>query len=58
VKQAGLIGALSADPGYVHLTRAINDLFALKRFSFPNDMAHFKQYCSWLEYAKERISRR
>ncbi len=57
VKQAGLIGALSADPGYVHLTRANNNLFALKRFSFPNDMAHFKQYCSWLEYAKERMSR-
>ncbi|MEX0604293.1 MAG: polysaccharide deacetylase family protein [Marinobacter sp.] len=57
VKQAGLIGALSADPGYVHLTQAKNNLYALKRFSFPNDMAHFKQYCSWLEYAKERMSR-
>jgi len=58
VKQAGLIAALSADPGYVHLKRAANNLFALKRFSFPDDMAHFKQYCSWLEYAKERMSRR
>ena len=57
VKQAGLIGAFSADPGYVHLARANNNLFALNRFSFPNDIAHFKQYCSWLEYAKERMSR-
>lgn len=54
VKQAGFIGALSADPGYVDLTGNDN-LYALKRFSFPNNMAQFKQYCSWLEYAKERI---
>lgn len=53
VKQAGLIGALSADPGYVHLRKNNNNLYALKRFSFPDDLAHFKQYCSWLEYAKE-----
>ncbi len=58
VKQAGLIGALSADPGYVHLTGANNNLYALKRFSFPDDMTRFRQYCSWLEYAKEQISRR
>lgn len=58
VREMGLIGALSADPGYVHLTKANNNLYALKRFSFPKDMAHFKQYCSWLEYAKERMSRR
>lgn len=55
---AGLIGALSADPGYVRLTGEHNNLFALKRFSFPNEMAHFKQYCSWLEYVKEIMSRR
>lgn len=58
VKQAGFIGALSADPGYVELTKANKNLYALKRFSFPNNMAHFKQYCSWLEYAKERLFRR
>ncbi|MDN6320242.1 MAG: polysaccharide deacetylase family protein, partial [Marinobacter sp.] len=58
VKQAGLIGALSADPGYVHLKEPNNNLYALKRFSFPDNMAHFKQYCSWLEYAKERFSHR
>lgn len=56
VKQAGLIAALSADPGYVHLRKADNNLYALKRFSFPNDMTRFRQYCSWLEFAKERLS--
>ena len=58
VKEIGLIGALSADPGYVHLAESKNELYALKRFSFPNDLAHFKQYCSWLEYAKEKMSGR
>ncbi|WP_227546135.1 polysaccharide deacetylase family protein [Marinobacter fonticola] len=54
--EAGLIGALSADPGYIYLKRKENtDIFALKRFSFPDTLAHFKQYCSWLEYAKERL---
>jgi peptidoglycan/xylan/chitin deacetylase (PgdA/CDA1 family) len=58
VKQGGLIGALSADPGYVHLAASKKELYALKRFSFPDDMAHFKQYCSWLEYAKEKVTGR
>lgn len=54
--EAGLIGALSADPGYIYLKRKEHtDMFALKRFSFPDNLAHFKQYCSWLEYAKERL---
>lgn len=53
--EAGLIGALSADPGYIYLKRREHtNVFALKRFSFPDSLAHFKQYCSWLEYAKER----
>lgn len=54
--EAGLIGALSADPGYIHRNRkGPTDVFALKRFSFPDNLANFKQYCSWLEYAKERL---
>ncbi|AZR42801.1 polysaccharide deacetylase family protein [Marinobacter salarius] len=57
VENAGFKAALSADPGYVDLVNpAKNNLYSLKRFSFPNDMTYFKQYCSWLEYAKEQIS--
>lgn len=56
VAEAGLIAALSADPGYINLNRKDpKDLFALKRFSFPDNLTDFKQYCSWLEYAKERL---
>ncbi|GAA0839899.1 polysaccharide deacetylase family protein [Marinobacter szutsaonensis] len=54
VARAGFRAALSADPGYIDLaTPSNNNLFSLKRFSFPNDITYFKQYCSWLEYAKE-----
>lgn len=52
-KEAGLIGAFSADSGYVHIAHnSQQDLYSLNRFAFPNNMAHFKQYCSWLERAK------
>ncbi|WP_166259613.1 polysaccharide deacetylase family protein [Marinobacter salicampi] len=58
VAEAGLLGALSADPGYAYLLpRTKNDIYAIKRFSFPNTMPPFKQYCSWLEYAKEILTR-
>ena len=53
VTNAGMIGALSADPGYVYTQMNKNDLYALKRFTFPDSFTHFKQYCSWLERAKE-----
>lgn len=57
VARAGFQAALSADAGYVDLANpSNNNLYSLKRFSFPNDIAYFKQYCSWLEYAKERMA--
>lgn len=56
VSDAGLLAALSADPGYVYLHKDKPDnLFRLKRFAFPDSFTDFKQYCSWLEYAKERF---
>lgn len=57
VANSGFKAAFSADPGYVDLANpSNNNLFALKRFSFPNDLTYFKQYCTWLEYAKEKIA--
>lgn len=53
VKEAGLEAAFSSDPGYVLKTDSASNLFNLKRFSFPDSMIHFRQYCSWLERAKE-----
>jgi peptidoglycan/xylan/chitin deacetylase (PgdA/CDA1 family) len=55
VSNAGMIGAFSADPGYVFSQLSKNDVFALKRFSFPDSFSHFKQYCSWLERGKETL---
>lgn len=57
-REAGLLGAFSADPGYVDVsTRAQDDLFALRRFSFPSQTGVFKQYCSWLERGKSYLPR-
>lgn len=51
----GLQAGVSADAGYVDLgANANNDLFALKRFAFPDKLSDFRQYCSWLEKFKER----
>ena len=54
VQAAGMIAALSSEPGYVDSGRhRDNDLFALRRFSFTDNINHFIQYCSWIERAKE-----
>ncbi|WP_320821919.1 polysaccharide deacetylase family protein [Reinekea sp.] len=54
VQQAGMIAALSSEAGYIDTGRhRRNDLFALRRFSFTDNISHFIQYCSWIERAKE-----
>jgi peptidoglycan/xylan/chitin deacetylase (PgdA/CDA1 family) len=55
VSNLGLKAALSTESGYVENTLNKNDLFSLKRFSFPDNLAHFKQYCSWIERAKDKL---
>ncbi|MEP4546054.1 MAG: polysaccharide deacetylase family protein [Saccharospirillum sp.] len=51
----GLEAAMSADAGYIDLgADAHNNLFALRRFAFPDKLSDFRQYCSWLERFKER----
>jgi len=53
VCEVGLKFGLSAEPGYIDLEQLENnDLLSLKRFSFPNNLTDFKQYCSWIERAK------
>ena len=54
VHEAGMIAALSSEPGYIDIGRhRRNDIFALRRFSFTDNIGHFIQYCSWIERAKE-----
>lgn len=51
----GMQAAVSADAGYINLNNSgQNNLFALKRFAFPEKICDFRQYCSWLERFKER----
>ncbi|WP_028671355.1 polysaccharide deacetylase family protein [Saccharospirillum impatiens] len=51
----GLRAAFSADAGYIDLgPDAKNNLFALRRFAFPEKLNDFRQYCSWLERFKEQ----
>lgn len=52
VSATGMIGALAADPGYAR-SREKDNLFAIRRFSLPDNLCQFKQYCSWIERAKE-----
>lgn len=53
VANAGFKSALSAQPGYIDIKhKNKNDLYSLNRFAFPNTLTDFKQYCSWIERAK------
>lgn len=59
VQNSGLIAAVSADPGYVLPKHFAEEQYSLKRFSFPEqDITLFRQYCSWIERAKEIVRRR
>lgn len=56
VRDAGCLAALSTEPGQIDVrAQSRDDLYALKRLSFPEDMINFYQYCSWIERAKSLI---
>ncbi|WP_411746838.1 polysaccharide deacetylase family protein [Reinekea sp.] len=53
VANAGFKSALSAESGYIDIkNKHKNDIYSLNRFAFPNTLTDFKQYCSWIERAK------
>lgn len=52
LKQAGYEAAVTAEAGHDD-SRAAIDLFRLKRYAFPQTMAHFKQIVSGLESLKD-----
>lgn len=52
----GFLGAVSTIPGFAELARNNAQLqFNLPRLALPDTMEDFIQYCSWIEYAKERF---
>ncbi len=54
-EDAGFSSAVSAVPGCVTPKLLHNQPFALPRFTFPDSEVDFFQYCSWVEYAKQRL---
>lgn len=58
VKQAGYKAAVSAEPGYLTPASYSLEKFGLPRFSFPDKREDFLQYCSWIEYSKNRVLNR
>jgi len=58
VKQAGYKAAVSAAPGYLTPASYSFEKFSLPRFSFPDKTEDFLQYCSWIEYSKNKLLHR
>lgn len=56
VKAAGLRAAVSAVPGYIEdNSPAANNPYNLPRITLPATFCDFRQYCSWIEYAKNML---
>ena len=55
IKKNGFLGAVSAVPAYVETNPSSRNLwYSLPRFALPESFNDFIQYCSWIEYAKEK----
>ena len=54
VKKAGLIGALSTVPTQVDKNARGDSLYSLPRLALPASVTDFIQYCSWIQYVKEK----
>jgi peptidoglycan/xylan/chitin deacetylase (PgdA/CDA1 family) len=57
IKEAGMIAAVTAEPGSLSISREI-DMFDIPRYSLPNNLTDFKQYVSWIEEYKNNFRRR
>jgi len=56
LRDNGFMGAVTTIPGFADLgNNDENHVYNLPRFAFPDTMEDFIQYCSWIEYAKERF---
>lgn len=56
IRKTGMIGAVSTEATYInpHIKHA-NYIYQLPRFSFPDSLADFQQYSSWIERAKSQL---
>jgi peptidoglycan/xylan/chitin deacetylase (PgdA/CDA1 family) len=56
LRDNGFMGAVTTIPGFIDPGSDNEDLlYNLPRFALPDTMEDFMQYCSWIEYAKERF---
>jgi peptidoglycan/xylan/chitin deacetylase (PgdA/CDA1 family) len=56
VKSAGLRAAVSAMPGFIETrSPATNNPYSLPRVTLPAAFSDFRQYCGWIEYAKDSL---
>ncbi len=56
VRQAGMLGAVSGEPGYFHrdsIQQDPDEAFRVRRFAFPDGMTDLTQYVSGIERAKQ-----
>lgn len=56
VAEANFIAAVSAKPGNSTLSTIKQDLFNIKRHSFPSNLEKFIRYSSWVEYIRSKIN--
>jgi len=57
-KSAGLIGAVATEDDYGYPGSGGDETYAVKRFAFPDNMADFLQYASWIERGKQIVRSR
>jgi len=58
LKNAGYLGAVSTEPSFVRKNHNSGDqIYSLPRLALPNNMTDFIQYCSWIEPAKEKLTK-
>jgi len=58
VRAAGMVGAVSGEPGYFDRRTLLHDQderYKIRRFAFPDDMADLVQYVSGIERAKQAL---
>ena len=58
LKKKNVVGALSAEPGYLYTARIkkSDELYRIPRMAMPKDFETFKLYVSWAQYMREKLA--
>jgi len=55
IRKNGIVGAISTVAGYAERSAHADNLYNLPRFGLPGSLQDFIQYCTWIEYAKQKL---